>query len=169
MTDKRTPGPIFKIGAHYLRTMVDPDGQRRVHPGDLRKAFPPGEAAAAGPQDPEVLKFLAWMRAGTTPPVSPLTVKKIPFAIQGLERVAVKTALDVGDEVMGANLYCALFDVLAAFGLSGEEGREYVECRALLLSAPHTTDKLEEMLVSWQDLRSFVTKTGCQLAPTVRN
>lgn len=166
MTDRKA-GPIFKIGAAYLRTMIEPDGSRTVHRGDVRAAW---LEDGTGPKatDPDVQKWLAWMRAGTPPKSGTLTIRKIPTHAAKLQMVTPHQA--IGD-APGPMRYCRLFDAMRAFGLSAEEGREFVEAGALVLSAEHVTEpmNLEQMLIAAPDLIAFVQKTGMRFAPKVRH
>ncbi len=163
--NERKAGPIFKIGATHMRTMIESDGSRRVHPGDLAQAFP---RDGSGPkhENPEVQKWLAWMRAGTPEKSNTVSIKKIPTAVAALTLVSPQVAIS---EAVGPLRYCRLFDAMEAFGLSAQEGREFVEAGALQLSAERGDAPLSEMLIAASDLAAFMQRTGCSFAPSVRH
>lgn len=164
--NERKAGPIFRLRGVHVRTMIEADGLRTVHPGDMRKAFPDGGPKATV-DDPEIQKWLAWMRAGTKPQSRVIEVRRIPVHTAKLSLVSPEVC--VGLMVPAGLAYCTLPAAMQAFGWSSDEAREFVECGALKLSAEKQPCAIDEYKIRSDDLAAFMQKTGCKFASDVRH
>ncbi len=147
-------GPIFKIGAVYVRTRINGDGTRGAHPGDVGKIAGSGAFRSDG----EFLKMMAWMRDGKRPPTPQIEIRKIPFAVMPVGVVGTPDAVLESSEP--ASVYTTLFALMGYLGLAAEEGEEYVNAGVLKLSALKPGAQLEAMLVRGDDAQAFVGATG---------